>query len=49
MIDIIKNKDTGKRITTFVNPFSYILLRKNKKQLSYFNVKVDGFLLVILL
>ena len=49
MINIIQNQDQKKRITTFLNPFSYILLRKNKKQLKFFNIKIDGFLLVILL
>ena len=36
-------------ITTFLNPFSYLLARCNKHQLSHFNINIDGGLLVILL
>lgn len=49
MIKIIKNNINSKRITTFLNPFSYILARNNKEQLSSFNVKIDGGLLVLIL
>jgi len=49
MIGLIKNKNNNKMITTFLNPFSYIMARSNKDQLSHFNIKIDGGLLVILL
>ena len=49
MIELIKNKNNNKMITTFLNPFSYLLARCNKHQLSHFNINIDGGLLVILL
>jgi N-acetylglucosaminyldiphosphoundecaprenol N-acetyl-beta-D-mannosaminyltransferase len=49
MIELIKNKSNNKMITTFLNPFSYLLARSNKDQLSHFNINIDGGLLVILL
>ncbi len=49
MIRIIKSKSKDKRITTFLNPFSYLLARKDKKQLAHFNIEIDGILLVKLL
>ena len=49
MIELIKNKNNNKMITTFLNPFSYLLARSNKDQLSHFNINIDGGLLVILL
>tara|TARA_B100000795_G_scaffold190686_1_gene145279 strand:- start:718 stop:1389 length:672 start_codon:yes stop_codon:yes gene_type:complete len=49
MIELIKNKDNNKMINTFLNPFSYIIARSNKDQLSHFNINIDGGLLVILL
>ena len=49
MIKLIKNKDGSKRITTFLNPFSYMLARRNKVQLVLFNIEIDGGLLVQLL
>jgi len=35
--------------TTFLNPYSYNLARKNKKLFSQFNIKIDGILLVKML
>ena len=49
MIELIKNKQGNKRITTFLNPFSYLLVRKNKEQLTAFNIEIDGGILVKLL
>jgi len=49
MIDLIKNKGENKMITTFLNPFSYVIAKNNIKQLSYFNIEIDGGLLVKLL
>ncbi len=49
MIELIKNNNNNKMITTFLNPFSYLLARSNKDQLSHFNINIDGGLLVILL
>lgn len=49
MIELIKNKQGNKRITTFLNPFSYLLARKNKEQLTAFNIEIDGGILVKLL
>ena len=49
MIELIKNKQGNKTITTFLNPFSYLLARKNKEQLTAFNIEIDGGILVKLL
>jgi len=49
MIKLIKDNDGSKRITTFLNPFSYVIAKKNKQQLSQFNIEIDGGLLVQLL
>ncbi|HIG08723.1 MAG TPA: glycosyltransferase [Alphaproteobacteria bacterium] len=49
MINIIKNRNKKKNITTFLNPFSYVLAKNNKAQLSHFNIEIDGGLLVKLL
>ena len=48
MIEII-NKNKSSKLTTFLNPFSYLLLRKNKYNLDSFNIEIDGGILVILL
>ena len=48
MIKLIKNNGS-KRITTFLNPFSYLIAKENKQQLSQFNIEIDGGLLVKLL
>ena len=37
------------KITTFLNPFSYLLARRNKAQLKAFNIKIDGGILVLIL
>lgn len=36
-------------ITTFLNPFSYLISREDPVQLSHFNIKIDGGMLVIFL
>ena len=48
MIDLILNKD-NKKITTFLNPFSYLLARKQGGLFSNFNIEIDGILLVLIL
>lgn len=48
MIHIITNKKNF-NLTTFLNPFSYLLSRDNKKQLRSFNIEIDGGMLVVLL
>ena len=47
MINTVLN-NKGK-LTTFLNPFSYMLVRENKSQLSHFNIQIDGWILVQLL
>ena len=47
MINTVLN-NKGK-LTTFLNPFSYMLVRENKSQLSHFNIQIDGGILVQLL
>jgi len=37
------------QLNTFLNPYSYILARKNKELFKNFNIKIDGILLVKLL
>jgi N-acetylglucosaminyldiphosphoundecaprenol N-acetyl-beta-D-mannosaminyltransferase len=49
MINLIKDTSKQKKITTFLNPFSYVLARNNKSQLEAFNVKIDGGILVLIL
>lgn len=47
MISIIKNsKKNNRDITTFLNPYSYLIARKNKDLFKNFNIKIDGILLV---
>lgn len=47
MISIIKNsKKDNRNITTFLNPYSYLIARKNKDLFKNFNIKIDGILLV---
>ncbi len=48
MIDLILNKD-NKKLTTFLNPFSYLLARKQRSLFSNFNIEIDGVLLVLIL
>ena len=48
MIDIISKYKPEARITTFLNPFSYMICRRNRVQLEYFNVEIDGGLLILL-
>ena len=49
MIELIKNNRDNKKLTTFLNPFSYVVAKGNKQQLSQFNIEIDGGLLVQLL
>ena len=49
MINILRDFSKQKKITTFLNPFSYLISRNSKQKLSYFNIEIDGGLLVILL
>ena len=49
MIELIINKNNNKNITTFLNPFSYLLSRNNKAQLESFNIEIDGGILVLIL
>ena len=49
MIYFIKNKSTESHLTTFLNPFTYIMARKNKSYLETFNIEMDGGLLVFIL
>ena len=44
MISQITNNT--KNLTTFLNPYSYILVRKHKELFKNFNIKIDGILLV---
>ena len=48
MIDLILNKD-NKKLTTFLNPFSYLLARNQRNLFSSFNIEIDGILLVLIL
>ena len=41
--------NTDKLLTTYLNLYSYMLVRKNKSQLSHFNIQIDGGILVQLL
>jgi exopolysaccharide biosynthesis WecB/TagA/CpsF family protein len=45
MIKVIQGNKNSKLIT-FLNPYSYLLARKNKKLFEMFNIKIDGLLLV---
>jgi len=49
MINLIDRDKSSERPTTFLNPFSYIIARKNIKQLSQFNIEIDGGMLVVVL
>tara|TARA_B100000780_G_C21104353_1_gene445846 strand:+ start:1079 stop:1750 length:672 start_codon:yes stop_codon:yes gene_type:complete len=49
MIELIKNNSSNKNITTFLNPFSYLLSRNKKTLLESFDIKIDGGMLVLLL
>ena len=49
MIKNLINCSEETKLTTFLNPFSYLGLRKTKKDLKDFNIKIDGGLLVVLL
>lgn len=46
MLKIINNISN---LTTFLNPYSYLIARKNKEVFKNFNIKIDGILLVKLL
>ena len=48
-IKIIDRDKNSERPTTFLNPFSYIVARKNIKHLSQFNIEIDGGMLVVVL
>jgi len=47
MIYLIKKN--SRKINTFLNPYSYLLARKNKNLFRNFNIKIDGILLVKIL
>jgi len=49
MINLIDRDKSSERPTTFLNPFSYMFARKNKKQLRSFKVEINGGLLVVVL
>lgn len=40
---------TESNLTTFLNPYSYLIARKNKDLFKNFNIKIDGILLVKML
>ena len=42
MIKIIRDISQQKKISTFLNPFSYVLARKNQAQLAAINIEIDG-------
>ena len=41
--------NTDKLLTTYLNLYSYMLVRKNKKQLGKFNIKIDAGILVLIM
>lgn len=47
MIKLILDK-SEKKLITFLNPYSYLIARKNKELFSNFNIKIDGILLAML-
>lgn len=49
MINLIDRDKSSERPTTFLNPFSFIVARKNIKRLSQFNIEIDGGMLVVVL
>jgi hypothetical protein len=49
MINRIDRDKSLERPTTFLNPFSYMVARKNKKQLRSFNVEIDKGMPVVVL
>lgn len=50
MLKLIRdNMNKGGRLYTFINPYSYLLARKNKELFMDFNIMIDGILLVKLL
>jgi len=49
MINLIDRNKSLVRPTTFLNPFSFMIARKNKKQLRNFKVEIDGGVLVVVL
>lgn len=49
MINLIDRDKSSERLTTFLNPFSYIVARKNIKHLNQFNIEIDGGMLVVVL
>lgn len=46
---LVNNQQKLYSLTTFLNPFSYMKLRKNPQLLENFSIKIDGILLVKLL
>ena len=48
MIEIIVNNNSTKKITTFLNPFSYLVVRKHDISLEFFNIEIDGGLLSLI-
>lgn len=45
MLQIIRENYSA-RLVTFLNPYSYLIARKNQKLFEKFNIKIDGMLLV---
>lgn len=43
------NKTSSSNLTTFLNPYSYLIARKNAALFQNFNIKIDGGLLVLML
>lgn len=47
MINLIKQTSIeNSNLVTFLNPYSYLIARKNKDLFKNFNIKIDGILLV---
>jgi len=44
-MNLFKDKDSN-NLTTFLNPYSYLIARKNKELFQNFNIKIDGIALV---
>jgi exopolysaccharide biosynthesis WecB/TagA/CpsF family protein len=47
LISLIKNNvQQANKLSTFLNPYSYLIARRNKELFEKFNIKIDGILLV---
>lgn len=49
LLEIMLNTDTKKKLTTFLNPYSYLLARKETNIFSRCNIEIDGIALVVLM